>query len=364
MLSVVWIAATSGSPTTPAATAPAFAGAGYCPKCQGAAAKDWLAAREADLLPVGYVHLVFTLPAEIAPIAYQNKAVVYDRLFRTAAETLLTIAAVPKHLGARIGATAVLHTWGSAMTHHPHVHMIVPGGGISLDGMHWVRCKPGFLLPVRVLSRLFRRLFLARLADAHAADQLMFFGEIEGLRRREAFVTHLAPLRRKNWFVYAKPPFTGPEAVLADLARYTHRVAISNSRRLALDERGVTFRDKDYHRNGRQRFRTMTLAPDEFIRRVLLHVLPKGFHRIRHYGWLASATCKANIARAKELIAAPVPSVDPPAEHAIADVAAAADDRPPCPCCGGRMIIVESFGRGGEPRAPPSPQACSGTAMS
>jgi len=338
----------------------------HCPKCQGAAARDWLAAREADLLPVGYFHLVFTLPAEIAPIAYQNKAVVYDLLFRTAAQTLLTIAADPKHLGARIGATAVLHTWGSAMTHHPHAHMIVPGGGISLDGTHWVRCRPGFLLPVRVLSRLFRRLFLAGLADAHAAGQLAFFGEIEGLHRRQAFVAHLAPLRSKNWFVYAKPPFTGPEAVLAYLARYTHRVAISNSRLLALDERGVTFRYKDYRRNGRERFRTMTLAPDEFIRRFLLHVLPKGFHRIRHYGLLASATCKANIARAKELIAgAPPPSIDPSAEVEIADAAAAAaDGRLPCPCCGGRMIIVERFGRGGGPRAPPSPQANSSTAMS
>jgi hypothetical protein len=229
---------------------PAFAGAGYCPKCQGAAATDWLAAREADLLPVGYFHVVFTPPAEIASIAYQNKTVVYDLLFRTAAETLLTIAADPKHLGARIGATAVLHSWGSAMTHHPHLHMIVPGGGISLDGRRWVRCKPGFLLPVRVLSRLFRRLFLAALADAHAAGRLAFFGEIEGLRRREAFAAHLAPLMRKKWFVYAKPPFAGPEAVLAYLARYTHRVAISNSRLVALDERGVSFRFKDYRRNG------------------------------------------------------------------------------------------------------------------
>jgi hypothetical protein len=224
----------------------------HCPKCQGAAAKDWLAAREADLLPVGYFHVVFTLPAEIAPIAYQNKAVVYDLLFRTAAETLLTIAADPKHLGARIGATAVLHSWGSTMTHHPHVHMIVPGGGISLDGTHWVRCKPGFLLPVRVLSRLFRRLFLTALADAHAAGRLRFFGEIAGLCRREAFAAHLAPLNKKDWFVYAKPPFAGPEAVLAYLARYTHRVAIANSRLIALDERGVTFRYKDYRRNGRR----------------------------------------------------------------------------------------------------------------
>jgi hypothetical protein len=335
----------------------------HCPKCQGAAAKDWLAAREADLLPVGYFHLVFTLPAEMSPIAYQNKAAVYDLLFRAAAETLLTIAADPKHLGARIGATAVLHTWGSAMTHHPHVHMIVPGGGISLDGTRWVHCKPGFLLPVRVLSRLFRRLFLTQLTDAYAEGRLVFLGEIEGLRRRTAFVAHLAPLRRKNWFVYAKPPFAGPEAVLAYLARYTHRVAISNSRLVSLDERGVTFRYKDYRRNGRQRFRTMTLAPDEFIRRFLLHLLPKGFHRIRHYGLLASATSKANIAHAKELIAAPRPSIDPSIKHDDPGVTAAAHHHPPCPCCGGRMIIVESFGRGGAPRAPPSPQAGVRTAM-
>jgi len=323
----------------------------HCPKCQGAAAQDWLAAREADLLPVEYFHLVFTLPAEIAEIAYQNKAAVYDLLFRAASETRLTIAADPKHLGARIGATAVLHTWGSAMTHHPHLHMIVPGGGISLDGSRWVRCRPGFLLPVRVLSRLFRRLFLSRLADAHAAGRLAFFGELDGLGDRQAFAAHLAPLRSKNWFVYAKPPFAGPEAVLAYLARYTHRVAISNSRLVGLNERGVTFRYKDYRRNGRARFRTMTLAPDEFIRRFLLHVLPKGFHRIRHYGLLASATCKANIARAKQLIATPLPSIGPSAEH---ETAGAADDRPSCPCCGGRMIIVEAFARGSAPRGPPS----------
>jgi hypothetical protein len=333
----------------------------HCPKCQGAAARDWLAAREADLLPVGYFHVVFTLPTEISGIAYQNKAVIYDLLFRAAAETLLTIAADPRHLGARIGATAVLHSWGSAMTHHPHVHMIVPGGGISLAGSRWISCRPGFLLPVRVLSRLFRRLFLTGLADAYAAGRLAFFGEIGGLRDRRAFTAHLAPLRRKNWFVYAKPPFAGPEAVLAYLARYTHRVAIANSRLLALDERGVTFRYKDYRRDRRARHRTMTLAADEFIRRFLLHVLPKGFHRIRHYGLLASAGCKANIARAKELIAA----AEPPAEPATArDTKAdgAAADRPPlCPCCGGHMIIIEIFERGGMPRGPPSPKAGTGT---
>jgi hypothetical protein len=232
-------------------------------KAGGAAAKDWLAAREADLLPVGYFHLVFTLPAEIAPIAYQNKSAVYDLLFRTASETLLTIAADPKHLDARIGITAVLHSWGSAMTHHPHVHMIVPGGGISLDGAHWVRCRGGFLLPVRVLSRLFRRPLLTRLIDAHAAGQPVFFGEIQGLRGWEAFAARLAPFSRKNWFVYAKPPFAGLAAVLAYLARYIHRVAISNSRLVGLDQRGVTFRYRDCRRNGRERFRMMTLAPSE-----------------------------------------------------------------------------------------------------
>jgi hypothetical protein len=287
-------------------------------------------------------------------------------LFRAASETLLTIAADPKHLGARIGFTAVLHSWGSAMTHHPHVHMIVPGGGISLDGTRWVPCRPGFLLPVRVLSRLFRRLFLAGIADLHAAGRLAFFGDLDGLRRREAFLAHLAPLKAKKWFVYAKPPFAGPEAVLAYLARYTHRVAIANSRLTALDERGVTFRYKDYRRDGRARFRTMTLAPDEFIRRFLLHVLPKGFHRIRHYGLLASAGCKAKIARARELIAGPVPVMDPPAAQDDPDPAVdlTADHRPPCPCCGGRMIIVETFERGGAPRGPPSPQAGVRTAMS
>jgi hypothetical protein len=326
----------------------------HCPKCQGAAAQDWLAAREADLLPVGYFHVVFTLPAEISPIAYQNKAVVYDLLFRTAAETLLTIAADPNHLGARIGATAVLHSWGSTMTHHPHIHMIVPGGGISLDGTRWVRCKPGFLLPVRVLSRLFRRLFLAALADAHAAGRLAFFGKIQDLHRRESFAAHLAPLKRKKWYVYTEPPFAGPQAVLAYLARYTHRVAISNSRLIALDECGVTFRYKHYRRNGPARYCTMRLSADEFIKRFLLHVLPKGFHRIRHYGLLASASCKANIARARQLMAAPMAEVDPPAVHDTADPDATTDHRPPCPCCGGRMIIVEVFARGAAPRGPPS----------
>jgi hypothetical protein len=337
----------------------------HCPKCQGAAAKDWLAAREADLLPVGYFHVVFTLPAEIADVAYQNKAVVYDLLFRAASETMITIAADPRHLGARIGITAVLHTWGSAMTHHPHVHMIVPGGGLSLDGERWVACRPGFFLPVRVLSKLFRRLLLDKLSDAHAANRLTFFGDLVGLSGRHAFAAHLAPLRKKSWFVYAKPPFAGPKAVLAYLARYTHRVAISNSRLISLDEAGVIFRYKDYRRNGQARYRTMTLEPGEFIRRFLLHVLPKGFHRIRHYGLLASATCEANIARVRNLIAVQlIVASEPPAERDDAATASAAVDHcPPCPCCGGRMIIVETFERGGHARAPPSPEPMIRTKM-
>jgi hypothetical protein len=252
-------AATAVSPTTPAAT-------GTAPKCQGAAARDWLAARQADLLPVGYFHIVFTLPAEIADIAWHNKAVVYDLLFRAASEALLTIAADPKHLGARIGITAVLHSWGSAMTHHPHVHMIVPGGGISLDGSRWVHCRSGFFLPLRVLSRLFRRLFLSKLRRP-CCRAPAFLRRSRRPERPSAFAAVLAPLRKKNWFVYAKPPFAGPGAVLAYLSRYTHRVAISNSRLIALDEAGVTFRCKDYRRNGRERYRTMTLEPGEFMRR-------------------------------------------------------------------------------------------------
>jgi Putative transposase/Transposase zinc-binding domain len=326
----------------------------HCPKCQGAAARDWLAERQADLLPVPYFHLVFTLPAAIADIAYHNKAVIYDLLFKASSEALLTIAADPKHLGARIGTTAVLHTWGSAMTHHPHLHMIVPGGGIALDQSKWVACKPGFFLPVRVLSKLFRRLMLEKLAAAHAAGKLQFFGEHSHLAAAAAFAAFLAPLRTTRWFVYSKRPFAGPQAVLAYLARYTHRVAISNRRLVALDADHVTFRYKDYRRNGQERYRTMTLAPDEFIRRFLLHVLPKGFHRIRHYGLLARAARAANIARARALLAAPQPPTlpDPTAKAAAA---APTDHRPPCPCCGGRMIVVETFERGGGPRDPPEP---------
>jgi len=318
----------------------------HCPKCQGAAAREWLAAREADLLPVGYFHVVFTLPAEVADIAFHNKAVVYDLLFKAASETMSTIAADPRHLGARIGITAVLHTWGSAMTHHPHLHMIVPGGGISLDGARWVSSKPAFLLPVRVLGGLFRRLFLTRLLELHTAGRLQFFGDQSGLNDQRAFARHLAPIRKKKWVIYAKPPFSGPEAVLAYLSRYTHRVAISNHRLISFDKAGVTFRYKDYRRSGANRHRTMTLHADEFIRRFLVHVLPQGFHRIRHYGLLASAGRKANVARARELLA--VPMTDEPAAPD-----APSDPRPPCPCCGGRMVVIEILKPTFRARAPP-----------
>ena len=278
----------------------------HCPKCQGAAAREWLAAREADLLPVGYFHVVFTLPVEVADIAAQNKAIVYDLLFRAASQTMLTIAADPRHLGARIGITAVLHSWGSALTHHPHIHMIVPGGGISLDGQRWVSSRPAFLLPVRVLGSLFRRLFLTRLLELYAAAQLRFFGKQAEFADATAFRQRVALVRKKTWVVYAKPPFAGPAAVLAYLSRYTHRVAISNRRLLSLDADGVTFRYKDYRRDGAERYGTMTLATDEFIRRFLLHVLPRGFHRIRHYGLLASGGRRDNLARVRELLAAPL----------------------------------------------------------
>ena len=319
----------------------------HCPKCQGAAARTWLAEREADLLPVGYFHVVFTLPAEVAAIAFHNKAVVYDLLFKAASETMLTIAADPKHLGARIGITAVLHTWGSALTHHPHVHMIVPGGGIALDGSRWIFSRPAFLLPVRVLGKLFRRLFLTRLLQLHDAGRLAFFGSLAPLANRRAFLDHLAPARKARWVVYAKPPFAGPQAVLAYLSRYTHRVAISNRRLLGFDEAGVTFRYEDYRRSDPDRQQVMTLATDEFIRRFLLHVLPRGFHRIRHYGLLAGSSRKDNLAQARHLLAVPV------AEDAASDETV--EVRPACPCCGGRMIVIEVFARWCQPRAPPTP---------
>jgi hypothetical protein len=324
----------------------------HCPKCQAKAAERWLEARQADLLPVEYYHVVFTLPAPISEIAYYNKAVIYRLLFEVAADTLQTIAADPKHLGAQIGATLVLHTWGSALTHHPHVHGIVPGGGLSLDGNRWVACRPGFFLSVRVLSRLFRRRFLEALAQAHQAGQLKFFGDHVSLADAAAFVKWLAPLRMCEWVVYAKRPFAGPAAVLAYLSRYTHRVAISNRRLVSLDERGVTFRWKDYRISGRTRHKTMTLSPEEFMRRFLLHVLPSGFHRIRHYGLLANRERRENLARARELLGVERPGVD----ASLLEIGASDSSVQPtfvCPCCGSPMRIIETFLRGQPIRAPP-----------
>lgn len=298
-------------------------------------------------MPVGYFHVVFTLPAEVADIAFQNKALLYDLLFKAASETMLTIAADPKHLGARIGITAVLHTWGSAMTHHPHIHMIVPGGGIAPGGERWISSRPAFLLPVRVLGSLFRRLFLTRLMALHQSGKLAFFGNLAHLADRRAFLRHLAPVRKKRWVVYAKPPFAGPEAVIAYLSRYTHRVAISNRRLVAFDEDGVTLRYKDYRRDGPERQRAMTLTTTEFIRRFLLHVLPRGFHRIRHYGLLAASSRKISIALARQLLdVAPPPPDDEPIKPD--------DVRLPCPCCGGHMVVIEAFERWQQPRAPPA----------
>ena len=326
----------------------------HCPKCQGAAAKDWLAARQAELLPVEYYHVVFTLPGPISDIAYQNKAAVYGILFKAAAETLLRIAADPNHLGARIGFTGILHTWGSALTHHPHVHWIVPGGGISPDGKEWVSCRPGFFLPVRVLSRLFRRLFLEKLAAAHEAGCLRFFGDLRHLADARNFAGHLRPLRNIEWVVYAKRPFAGPEAVLAYLSRYTHRVAISNSRLIALDDKQVIFKWKDYRAKDGDLHKTMALPIPEFIRRFLIHVLPQGFHRIRHYGLFANGGRVKNLARARELLCVPTPRREP-------DPIADADEPPmlsyPCPSCGGRMIVIETFEPGHPPRAPPQAKA-------
>jgi hypothetical protein len=328
----------------------------HCPKCQAAAAYDWLEARRAELLPVAYYHAVFTLPAPIADIAYTNKSVVYDALFKAASETLLTIAADPKHLGAKIGVTMVLHSWGSALTHHPHVHCIVPGGGLSPNGQRWISCRPDFFLPVRVLSRLFRRLMIERLAAAHTQGALQFFGGHAALHDADAFRAFLKPLRRIKWVVYAKRPFAGPDQVLSYLARYTHRVAIANSRLAAFDGERVSFKWKDYRLNGAARQKLMTLDAHEFIRRFLLHVLPDGFHRIRHYGLFANGGRSDNVAKARALLASA-------AHPTLTQDQVPAEPPAPatCPCCGGRMILVEVFERGAGPRALPcalAPQWC------
>jgi ssDNA-binding Zn-finger/Zn-ribbon topoisomerase 1 len=325
----------------------------HCPKCQAAAAKEWLAEREAELLPVPYFHVVFSLPARIADIAYQNKAVIYNLLLTISAETLLTIAADPQRLGARIGILSVLHTWGSALTHHPHVHMIVPGGGFSLDSKRWVCCRPRYLLPVPVLSSLFRRLLLENLTAAHSAGKLEFFGKHAKLSDAKAFAAYLAPLRNSKWVVYCKRPFGGPKEVLRYLARYTHRVAISNRRLVACNEKGVTFKWKDYRIEGPERYKVMTLATHEFIRRFLMHVLPAGFHRIRYYGLLANG--KRAIAHARELLLPPPVLPIDAIKAASANTNEPQTPKHPCPCCGGHMIIIETFARGGQPKHQASP---------
>jgi hypothetical protein len=323
----------------------------HCPKCQSSAAKRWLDARQADLLPVEYYHVVFTLPAPIADVAYQNKSALYGLLFDIAAETLLRIAADPKHLGASIGVTLVLHTWGSALTHHPHVHGVVPGGGLAPDGKRWIACRPGFFLPVRVLSRLFRRRFLEELQRLYDQGQLKFFGEQRALTDVQGFADWVAPLRKCEWVVYAKRPFAGPEAVLAYLSRYTHRVAISNSRLLAMDEHGVSFRWKDYRAKGKTRHTAMTLSPQEFMRRFLLHVLPGGFHRIRHYGLLANGNRRANLALARELLHV----ASPPPDELADDQSAAPAPTFVCAHCGHAMVVLQVLLRDCSIRAPPAP---------
>jgi len=319
----------------------------HCPKCQASAAHRWLEARELELLPVEYYHVVFTLPSFISDLAFQNPAVVYNILFKAASQTLLTIAADPKHLGARIALTAVLHTWGSAMTHHPHVHCIVPGGGLSIDGKRWIPCKKGFFLPVRVLSRLFRRLFLEQLIEAHRKGRLTFHGSLQSLNALDAFKTSLRPTRQVDWVVYAKRPFHGPKAVLNYLSRYTHRVAIANSRLLSMDTHNVTFKYKDYRREGRDRYGTLTLGIDEFLRRFLIHILPSRFHRIRHYGFLSNTVRAEQLQNVRDVLNIKSPESDIPDEDK-------SDDKQLiCKHCSGTMLLIEVFEGTLRARAPP-----------
>jgi hypothetical protein len=322
----------------------------HCPKCQASAAQRWLEARQAELLPIDYFHVVFTLPEELRDLAYQNKSVVYDLLFKTVADTLLTIAADPKHLGARVGVTAVLHTWGSTLVHHPHLHCIVTGGGCAVGRDEWIRCRPNFFVPVKVLSRLFRGRFLAALQSAYDTGELKFFGALALLKDPGWFAEHLRPLKKIDWVVYAKRPFAGPQAVLTYLSRYTHRVAISNRRLVAFDERGVTFRYKDYRIKSHDRWKSMTLSSDEFLRRFLLHVLPRGFHRIRHYGLFANAERSDHLHRARVLLGQPPPTLstaEPRAEKPSAPCPYT------CPACGSAMIIVRTLLPQCGARAPP-----------
>lgn len=325
----------------------------HCPKCQSLVRAQWLEDRQAELIPADYFHVVFTLPEQIAAIAYQNKAVVYEILFQATAQTLRTIAADPKHLGAEIGFIAILHTWSQNLQHHPHLHCVVPGGGLSADGERWVSCRPGFFLPVRVLSRLFRRLFLTRLQAAFDAGSLHFYNALEPLKAPAAFNTYLAPTRQTEWVVYAKPPFGGPRHVLEYLGRYTHRVAISNNRLIDFADGQVRFRWKDYRHDSRQK--VMRLDAQEFTRRFLLHVLPSGFQRIRHYGFLANRHRTAKLARCRELLAAPAVKLpDAPADYRDRYEQLTGKSLRDCPKCGrGHMLCIETFLPGAMPRGPP-----------
>jgi hypothetical protein len=327
----------------------------HCPKCQGAERLQWLQNRQDELLPVEYFHVVFTLPEAIAQIAFYNKEVVYNILFRTAAETLLTIAADPKHLGAGIGFFAVLHTWGQKMLHHPHLHCVVPGGGPSSDHERWVGCSPGFFLPVKVLSRLFRRLFLEALEQAFQQGKLQFFGELSSLSDAANFTAYLDPLRDSEWVVYAKPPFGGPQQVLAYLGRYTHRVAISNQRLQSLDNSQVTFQWKDYKHKNKQNSKTMTVDAGEFIRRFLLHTLPPGFQRIRHFGFLANCHRKAKLALCRQLLLPPIVELLPQRTQTKPLLDFLAKNQPViCPNCGlGTMIRVAHLPAYRWPAMPP-----------
>jgi hypothetical protein len=326
----------------------------HCPKCQGLARAEWLALRRAELLAVPYFHVVFTVPAPLAEIAFQNKSVVYALLFQAAAETLKTIAADPRHLGAGIGFIAILHTWGQTLTHHPHLHCVVPGGGLAPDGAHWIPCRPNFFLPIHVLSRLYRRLFLAQLGAAFDAGRLRFFGPLAGLAKAPAFAAQIKALRKLTWVVYAKPPFGTPERVLAYLGRYTHRVAIANSRLVAMDATEVRFHWRDYRQDSKAK--VMTLAADEFIRRFLLHGLPDGFHRIRHYGFLANGHRQAKLAQIRRLLDQPAAGPrERTGDYRARLQALAGIDLELCPCCGGTMRVIDVLPRSrAPPRSPPS----------
>jgi hypothetical protein len=327
----------------------------HCPKCQNTERARWLQSRQAELLPVEYFHVVFTVPEEIARIAYYNQREVYGILLRTAADTLLTIARDPKHLGAEIGFFTILHTWGQNLQHHPHVHCVIPGGGLSSDHTRWISCRPGFFLPVRVLSRLFRRLFLAALQTAFDKGKLRFFGELKQLRDAACFTAYLQPLRETEWVIYAKPPFGGPHQVLEYLGRYTHRVAISNRRLLSVDADSVTFQWKDYRAHGRQKSRHMTLAADDFIRRFLIHTLPDRFQRIRHCGFLANRHRKRNLELARRLLSKPITQLLPAAAQCLIVLAALTASQPlRCPACGvGQLVRIQILPAYRWPAKPP-----------